>query len=99
MRLIPSLLSPESWTPREEEIVQRHFTRLQDLLHEGKLLLAGKTAGIDLTTFGIVILEVDSQDEARALMESDLSVTDGIMTAELYPYQVALMKGGKGERI
>jgi len=46
-----------------------------------------------------VILEVDSQDEARALMESDLSVTDGIMTAELYPYQVALMKGGKGERI
>jgi uncharacterized protein YciI len=94
LRLIPSLVNPENWTPREEEIVQRHFAKLQDLLLEGKLLLAGKTAGIDEKTFGIVILEADSEEEARALMESDPSVAEGIMTAELFPYRVALMRGG-----
>ena len=93
LRLIPSLVNPENWTPREEEIVQRHFARLQTLLRAGKLLLAGKTEGIDEGTFGIVILEAESREEARALMESDPSVAEGIMTAELFPYRVALMRG------
>jgi uncharacterized protein YciI len=69
------------------------FCQVQALLLEGKLLLAGKTAGIDEKTFGIVLLEVESGEEARALMESDPSVAEGIMTAELYPYRVALMRG------
>lgn len=41
---------------------------------------------------GIVILEVESEEEARALMQSDPAVADGIMTAELFPYSVALIR-------
>ncbi|TGA98315.1 hypothetical protein E4665_08705 [Sporolactobacillus shoreae] len=92
LRLIPALLNDSNWTKREEDIVDRHFSRLQKLLNEGKLILAGKTAGIDEKTFGIVILEADSYEEALELMRIDPAVAEGIMTAELYPYHVALMR-------
>ncbi len=92
LRLLPSLLEPGRWTQREEAIVERHFSRLTGLLSEGKLVLAGKTAGMDEKTFGIVILDVDSEDEARAIMHTDPAVSEGVMTAELYPYRIALMR-------
>lgn len=92
LKLIPPLLKEENWTEKEQEIVGRHFKKLQGLLKEGKLILAGKTDGLDEKTFGIVILEVDSEKEAKLIMESDPAVAEGIMKAELYPYTVALMK-------
>lgn len=92
LKLIPSLLNKNNWTEREEKIVDRHFDRLQKLLVGGKLILAGKTAGIDEKTFGIVILEVESEEEAAAIMRNDPTVAEGIMTAELYSYKVALIK-------
>lgn len=92
LKLIPALLQEDRWTEREEKIVGRHFEKLQKLLEEGKLILAGKTSGIDEKTFGIVILEVESQEEAITIMKNDPSVAEGIMTAELFSYKVALMK-------
>ena len=90
LKLIPSLLKEENWTAREEKIVDRHFTKLQELLAEEKLVLAGKT--MDEKTFGIVILEVESEEEALLIMKNDPAVAEGIMTAELFPYKVALIK-------
>ena len=93
LKLIPALYHPQNWTEKEEEIVSRHFAKLQELLGEGKLILAGKTAGIDdEKTFGIVILEVESEDEALAIMENDPAVAAGIMTAQFFPYHVALIR-------
>ena len=92
LKLIPALLDEKNWTEKEEAIVGRHFEKLQGLLEEGKLILAGKTDGLDEKTFGIVILEVDSEEEARSIMENDPTVAEGIMKAELFPYRVALMK-------
>lgn len=92
LRLIPSLLEEKNWTKREEDIVDRHFLKLQELLKEGKLILAGKTSGIDEKTFGIVILEVESEREALNIMNNDPAVAEGIMKDELFPYKVALIK-------
>jgi len=92
LKLIPSLLNMDNWTEREEKIVDSHFNRLQELLEEGKLVLAGKTVGIDEKTFGLVILEVESEEEALIIMKNDPAVVQGIMTAELFPYKVALIK-------
>jgi len=92
LRLIPSLLEDANWTNRENAIVQQHFEVLQDLLKEGKLILAGRTLDMDPSGFGIVILEVDSEEEAKELMENDPAVKEGIMTATLFPYRVALIK-------
>ena len=92
LKLIPALLDEKNWTAREEAIVDRHFAKLQGLLEEGKLILAGKTDGLDERTFGIVIFEADSEEEARQVMKDDPAVAEGIMRAELFPYRVALMK-------
>lgn len=92
LKLIPSLLNEKNWTEREEEIVARHFACLKELLKEGKLVLAGKTAGLVEKTFGIVILEVESEEEALDIMENDPAVLEGIMKAELFPYNIALMR-------
>lgn len=92
LKLIPYLLDEKNWTSKEEVIVNSHFDKLQVLLKEGKLILAGRTQNMDEKTFGIVILEVDSEEEARNIMENDPSVAEGVMTAELFPYKVALFR-------
>lgn len=92
LRLKPALLNEKNWTVKEDAIVEKHFTNLQGLLEEGKLILAGKTEGLDEKTFGIVIIETDSEEEAKLIMKSDPAVEEGIMTAELFPYRVALIK-------
>ncbi|NYE09091.1 uncharacterized protein YciI [Bacillus niacini] len=94
LNLIPSLLEEANWTEKEEAIVQNHFEVLQGLLQEGKLILAGRTLNMDPSGMGIVILEVDSEEEARELMENDPAVKEGIMEAQLFPYRVALIRKG-----
>lgn len=90
LKLIPSLLDEASWTDKENSIVQHHFEVLQKLQEEGKLLLAGRTLNND--PMGIVILEVDTEEEAVELMNNDPAVKEGIMEAQLFPYRVALYK-------
>lgn len=91
LRLIPRLLDDNNWTKEDEDIVGRHFRALQSLQKDGRLILAGRTLNSDPDSFGIVILQVESEDEARMLMENDPAVKEGIMTAKLYPYSVALI--------
>jgi uncharacterized protein YciI len=92
LKLVPALLDEKNWTEKEESIVERHFLKLQRLLEAGTLILAGKTDGSDDKTFGIVILEAESEEEAKLIMFNDPAVAEGIMKAELFPYKVALMK-------
>ena len=89
---ISRLLKEENWTHRENEIVNRHFAFLQKMMSECKLILAGKTEGLDEKTFGIVIIEADSKEEALELMKNDPGVSEGIMVGELFPYKVALLR-------
>ena len=92
LKLIPTLLDESNWTDKENNIVQHHFEVLQSWQQQGKLILAGRTLMMDSSGFGIVILEVDSEEEAINLMESDPAIKEGIMTATLFPYRVALIK-------
>jgi uncharacterized protein len=74
-------------TPDQREIFDRHGAYLDHLRADGRLLFAGRcTDG----PFGIVVLEADDENEARALVEDDPSVRLGIQAAELYPFDVVL---------
>ncbi|WP_442597960.1 YciI family protein [Neobacillus sp. D3-1R] len=90
LKLIPQLLDEAKWTENDHQLVMEHFQALQGLLLENKLIMAGRTTNFDPTTFGIVILQVENEEEARRIMENDPTVKGGIMTAELFPYRVAL---------
>lgn len=91
LKLIPRLLDEQNWTPQDEAIVGEHFQALQKLQAGGLLILAGRTLAMDPDGMGLVIFNAGSEDEARRIMESDPAVKQGIMTARLFPYSVALI--------
>jgi len=82
----------EGSTPEEDEIVSRHFAYFQDLTAKGVMILMGRTQNSDESTFGIAIFEAEGEAAARKIMENDPAVQNGVMTATLYPYKVALMR-------
>ena len=93
LKLTPRLLDEKNWTEQDKQIVGRHFRRLQQKHKEGRVLLAGRTLNeSDPSQFGVVIFEAASEEEARALMEADDAVKEKIMTAQLFPFRVALIK-------
>ncbi len=93
LKLIPRLLDEKNWTKEDGEIVGRHFRRLQQLHKEGKVILAGRTLNeSDPSQFGVVIIEANSEAEAQKMMEEDDAVKERIMTAQLFPFSVALIK-------
>jgi len=92
LKLNPRLHGNNSWAEQDEQIVREHFQKLKDLTEQGIVILAGRTTREDSTDFGIVILETQSQEDAKQIMEEDPAVVHGIMTAELFPFGVALLK-------
>ncbi|MGH9941382.1 MAG: YciI family protein [Pyrinomonadaceae bacterium] len=93
LKLIPRLLDEKNWTEKDGQIVGRHFRRLKQLHKEGKVILAGRTLNeTEPSQMGLVILAVDSEAEAKAIMENDDAVKEKIMTAQLFPFSVALIK-------
>ncbi len=86
----PEMLS-EGPTEEEQESVGRHFRYLQGLTEEGTVLLAGRTLNTDPSSFGIVIFLASSEQEATSIMQADPAVAEGVMRAELFPYQASLV--------
>ena len=78
-------------TPQEQEVWGAHFLRLQRLLAEGTLILAGPTLGPVNT--GVAVVEAPDEAAARRLMEEDPAVSSGIARGELRPFSVALLRG------
>jgi uncharacterized protein YciI len=92
LKVLPRYLNPSNWTETENKILDDHFSELKKLMENGKLILAGKTQGLDEKTFGIVIIETETEEEATRIMQNDPAVSGGIMKAELFPYQIALFR-------
>lgn len=80
------LRSPDGWTDAESEVVRVHFKHLTDLYENGTVKYVGRTVD-DRSSFGLVVFEADSEEEARKLMESDPAIVNGVMTATLYPFK------------
>ena len=79
----------ETMTEEEGNIMGTHFLYLKDLLSKGNLILAGpETTG----KFGITIIETETEEEAKELMNNDPAVKSGIVTPEMFPYRVSLIR-------
>jgi uncharacterized protein YciI len=81
----------EGSTEVEEEIVSQHFYYLSSLKDEGVVLLAGRTLNTDESSFGIVIFQAGSNEEALEIMNNDPAVKKNVMKAILYPFRIALV--------
>jgi uncharacterized protein len=79
---------PEDMTPAEEEIMGEHFEYLKKLVAEKKVVLAGP---VWKPTFGMIILRVDSEAEARAIMADEPSVVKGLHNYEMQEMVLSLL--------
>jgi uncharacterized protein YciI len=79
----------EDATPKESAAMRDHFTYLEGLLAERKLVLAGPSLQ---PLFGIVVVEAPDEDAAQALMKADPAVSRGVQSAELHPFRLALLR-------
>jgi uncharacterized protein YciI len=78
-------------TEHEKAVWATHFERLQRLLAEGVLILAGPTLGRVNT--GIAIIEAPDEASARRIMDEDPAIASGIARGELQPFRVSLLRG------
>jgi uncharacterized protein len=60
----------EDASPEEQDVMREHFAYLKSLLQDGKLILAGPSLD---PPFGIIVLEAETEDEARRLVAADPS--------------------------
>ena len=93
----PEMLS-EGPTPDEAAAVSAHVSYLMGHADEGRMHLYGRTDTSDERTLGLVVFEAADEAEARALMEADPAVREGVMRAELFPYRIAYSRGAGGAR-
>jgi uncharacterized protein YciI len=78
-------------TDDEKAAWARHFERLQRMLADGVLVLAGPTLG-EVNT-GVAIIEAPDEETARRIMDEDPAVAGGFARGELRPFRVSLLRG------
>jgi len=90
-KITPARLGMVTKGPNDQEaaILLQHFNYLKVLTDQGTVLLFGRTQNSDEKTFGLAIFRAESEDEARAIMNNDPAVNEGVMRVELYPYKLA----------
>ena len=81
----------ETITDEEQAIMSRHAGYLETLLEAGTLLLAGPTLGPVNT--GIAIYEAPDEAAARAILDADPSIVEGLMRGELRPFRASFVRG------
>jgi uncharacterized protein YciI len=78
-------------TAEEQAVWGVHFERLQRLLAEGTLILAGPTLGKVNT--GIAVFEAPDEESARRIMDEDPVFRAGFARSELRPFKASLLRG------
>lgn len=92
LRLVPRLHDDKKWTKEDKAALDRHFTRFQEAVKSGDLILAGRTQERGNKTFGVAIFRASDEAAARKFMESDPAVVAKLMTAELHPFSVHMQR-------
>ncbi len=71
---------------RRTECFKSHFENMTKMTKEGKLMVAGPLDKNENQYRGIFILKVKDFDEAKALLQNDLTVKENIFEVEMYSW-------------
>jgi uncharacterized protein len=92
-KLIPPRATfPHDITESEKTLMDVHAAYCRQQFDAGKLLLYGPVMAAD-GAFGVGILEVEDEAEARRFAEDDPSVRGGLNRWEIYPMRVSGCRG------
>ena|SRR5687768_9646703 len=83
----PRLTFVEDASEAETATISRHFAYCEDLIASGIGRLVGRTEGGE---FGIVIFDAKGDSEAKEIADKDPAVSEGVFTAEVFPFRIAL---------
>lgn len=94
----PELQDPKNWTDKDNAAVGAHFTRLQKMTEEGKVIFFGRTQ--DTTpeghlvpdTTGLIVLEAPDRTAAEKVLNDDPAVQAGLMKGKVFSYKIALRR-------
>jgi len=75
-------------TPGEERIMTDHYFYLKELTAKKKVITAGPVFD---PVFGLIILQTESEEEARSIMDNEPSVVQGVHTYKISPMRVSLL--------
>ncbi len=80
---------PNEMNENEKKIMEEHFVYLQKLIKENKVILAGPVFSDPV--YGLIILQVSSENEAKEILDRDPSVVAGLHTYDLSPMKLSLL--------
>jgi uncharacterized protein YciI len=92
LRLAPRLHDDAAWTDADKAAVGAHFARLKVATAQGSVVLAGRTNETGDRTLGLVVFKAANIAEANAYLREDPAVAAGVMTMEVRPYSIALLR-------
>jgi uncharacterized protein YciI len=75
----------------ESEIMEQHFSYWQGVLDRGKVVVYGPVSD-PAGTWGLAVIEAETDDDARALGVDDPAVKSGMATFEIYPMPLAVVR-------
>lgn len=90
LRLVRGDMLSTGSTAEEQAVVAEHFAYLQNLNAKGVIILVGRTLTTDEHTMGLAVFRAESEEAARKIMNGDPAVTNGVMSATLFPFKVVL---------
>ena|SRR5687768_8884718 len=93
LKLLPKYRVQANWTEQTQQIISTHFNYLKKHCDEGKVLLAGRT-GLSIeddNNAGICIFRAESLEAAGDFMNNDPAVVNGVMTARVFPFSLAML--------
>jgi uncharacterized protein len=75
----------------EAAVMGQHIAYWQDLLERGRVIVFGPVSD-PAGTWGLGVVEAETEDDARALGAHDPAVTSGLATFEVYPMPMAVVR-------
>ncbi len=88
VKLIPPRTTfPGDITPEEMATMKRHADYYAAQFQAGRVLIYGPVMAAG-GAYGMGVLDVDSEAEARQIVEADPSITEGLNRFELWPMRV-----------
>jgi uncharacterized protein YciI len=79
----------EQASPEQRAVFEEHGAWLEARFAERRVLFAGRCYD---GPFGLVVLDVADEEEARRLVAEDPSVREGLQTAEIFPFKTFLAR-------
>lgn len=91
LRLFEKFRKKSQWTDMEHSVQKAHVEYLDSLTKTGKIFIAGiKQQGLN-DQAGLVILNVDTYEEALGIVQNDPSIKMGMMTSSIEKFNIFFM--------